>query len=443
MSLERALAATATLPRPDSLDRFRSEIPAEWIDDALAASGVATMRRRRLPAEQVVWLVLGIALFRNRSIEEVVDALHIALPSPSGAVAKSAIPRARRRVGDAPLMSLFERTARSWAHASADRNRWRGLAVYGIDGSSLRTADTEANRAEFGGWIAGKGDSSNPLIRVVTLMTLRSHLLAAARVGPYASSSELALARDLIDEIPDGSLTICDALYLSMSFLYALATTPQRHWLTKARSNTKMRVLERLGDGDALVEMDTSDEARAQDASLPRTWRARAIQYQLPGFKPQTLMTSLVDPKTYPAQEIRDLYHERWELELGYDELKTELLDAEVTLRSQSPSAVRQELWGVLIAFNLVRLEMERIAIEAEVAPTRISFVVSLALVRDEFEWSAITRSPGAIPRHLADLRQRLKRLILPARRSERRYPREIKNDYRRYPRRRTNQIAK
>jgi hypothetical protein len=443
MSLERALLATASLPRPESLERFRSQIPAEWIDEALAASGVATVRRRRLPAEQVIWLVLGIALFRDRSIEEVVDALHIALPSPSGVVAKSAIPRARRRVGDAPVMSLFERTARSWAHASAGRHRWRGLAVYGIDGSSLRTADTEANRTEFGGWVAGKGDSSNPLVRVVTLMTLRSHLLAAARLGPYASSSELALARDLLGEIPDSSLTICDALYLSMSFLHALASTPQRHWLTKAKSNTKMRVLEQLGDGDAIVEMETSDEARAQDASLPRTWRARAIQYPRKGFTPKTLMTSLLDSKTYPAEEMRGLYHERWELELGYDELKTELLDAEVALRSKSPIAVRQELWGVLIAFNLVRLEMESVAIQAAVAPTRISFVVSLALLREEFEWSAITRSPGAIPRHLAALRQRLKRLLLPARRSERRYPREIKNDYRRYPRRRTNEIAK
>jgi hypothetical protein len=79
---------------------------------------------------------------------------------------------------------------------------------------------------------------------------------------------------------------------------------------------------------------------------------------------------------------------------------------------------------------------MERIAEVANVAPTRISFVAALTFIRDEWEWSAITRSPGAIPKHLSELRARLKRFILPPRRSQRSYPRTVKNDYRRYPRR-------
>jgi hypothetical protein len=436
MSFQDALVAAVSVGRAESLARFRSRIPSEWIEQALAATGTATIRRRRLPAEQVVWLVIGIGLFRDRAIEEVVDALDIALPSPRGAVAKSAIPPARGRVGDAPVKSLFERTAQVWSRASLDRHRWRGLAVYGIDGTSLRTADTKKNRAEFGGWVAYKGDSSNPLVRVVVLMALRSHLLAGARFGSYAATSELGLARELVEDIADDSLTILDALYLSTAFLHALSNGRQRHWLTKAKSNTKMHVIREYAEGDSLVEIRTTDEALAQDPSLPRTWSARAIRYQRPGFPPRTLLTSLLDAQQYPADELKGLYHERWELELAYDELKTEMLGAEVTLRSKSPSAVRQELWGVLIGFNLVRLEMERVAEEAKVPPTRISFVVSLALIRDEWQWSAQTHSPGAIPKHLRILRDRLKRFILPPRRSHRRYPREVKNDYRRYPRR-------
>jgi hypothetical protein len=436
MSFQNALLASASVARPESLESFQRQIPSEWIEQSLSATGTATIRRRRLPADQVVWLVIGIGLFRDRSIEEVVDALDIALPSPTGVVAKSAIPPARLRVGDAPLRWLFERTSQAWSRASAERHRWRGLAVYGMDGSSLRTADTEKNRAEFGGWTAGKGDSSNPIVRVVVLMALRSHLLAAARFGSYAGTSELALARELVEDIPAHSLTILDALYLSVAFLTALEAGKQRHWLTKAKSNTKMRVLETFAEGDVLVEMRTTDEARARDPLLPRTWQARAIHYQRVGFPLRTLLTSLRDPHQYPADEIRALYHERWELELAYDELKTEMLHAEVTLRSKSPTTVRQELWGVLIGFNLVRLEMERVAAEAKVAPTRISFVVSLALIRDEWEWSARTRSPGAIPKHLRSLRERLKRFVLPPRRPLRSYPREVKNDYRRYPRR-------
>src|SRR4029077_16401132 len=108
----------------------------------------------------------------------------------------------------------------------------------------------------------------------------------------------------------------------------------------------------------------------------------------------------------------------------AYDELKTEMLDAEVTLRSKSPNAVRQELWGTLIGFNLVRLEMQRVAAEAKVPPTRISFVASLALIRTEWEWAAKSRAPGAIPKHLRNLAERMKRFVLPPRRSHRQYPR-------------------
>lgn len=437
MPLDLALRSSASLPRPDSFPRLCEHIAPEWIEEALEATGVATLRRRRLPAEQVIWLVLGIALLRDKPIEEVADTLEIALPGPSGAVAKSALPPARTRLGAEPMKWLFERSARKWAHESADRHRWRGLALYGIDGSSFRLADTAASRSEFGGWIARGGDSSNPIVRIVLLVALRSHLLAAGSFGPYAKTSELGEAGDLLDKIPDRSLTILDKLYLSAAFLLKVQSLDaQRHWLTKAKSNAKLREVERYADGDALVEMDVTWDARKRDPSLPKTWRARAIRYQRPGGKPHTLLTSLLDPKAFPADEIRELYHERWEIELAYGELKTDLLDAEVTLRSKSPTSVAQEIWGILIAFNLVRLEMERIAAEACVPPTRISFIAALHYVRDQWFWSTDTRYPGAIPKQLLKLRERMKRFILPPRRTERSYPRELKNDYRAYPRR-------
>ena len=320
---------------------------------------------------------------------------------PAGRGGSKCNPPARQRVGDAPLKRLFERTAQAWSQSSLDRHRWRGLAVYGIDGSSLRTADTEENRADFGGWTAHKGDSSNPIVRVVVLMALRSHVLSAARFGGYAGTSELGLARELVDDISDHSLTILDALYVSSAFLHALSRGQQRHWLTKAKSNTKMHVVYEHADGDRVVEMQTSDEALAKDPSLPRVWRARAIEYRRSGFPAEDLADVAARRGQIPRGGTSAPLPRALGIELAYDELKTELLRGEVTLRSKSPGAVRQELWGVLIAFNLVRLEMERIADEARVSPTRVSFVASLALVRDEWEWTARTRSPGAVPKHL------------------------------------------
>ena len=177
---------------------------------------------------------------------------------------------------------------------------------------------------------------------------------------------------------------------------------------------------------------------------MPQTWRLRAIRCHRRGFRPQVLLTSLTDATAYPRDEIVALYHERWELELGYDEIKTEMLDRQETIRSKSPKLVEQEIWGLLLAYNLVRLEMERIADEAKVEPTRISFVAALRYIRDEWFWLEGTRSPGAIPRHLAQMRANIARFILPQRRT-RSYPRAVKLKMSNYDRKRppTDRSAK
>ena len=427
MGWDRALAATATYAKPEQFETFRRHIDAAWIEEALTATGTATVRRRRLPVEEVVWVVLGMALFRDRPIEDVVSKLDLALPGSGGTVARSSVSQARSRLGSEPMRWLFERSASAWARTSADAHRWRGLALYGIDGSSLRVPDTPENRGYFGGQSGRKGtESGYPMVRVVALMVLRSHLLAGVWFGPYGGTNELGPAKELQACIPTESLTVVDRGFLAASMLLGIQSGQNRHWLTRAKSSSKWRVLKRLGRGDEIVEMDVSRHARGQDPSLPRTWTMRAIRYQRKGFRPQTLFTSLLDAKQYPADEIIALYHERWELELGYDELKTELLDREEAIRSKTRDGVEQELWGILLAYNLVRLEMARVAKAAKVEPTRISFVESLRLIRDEWAWLSVT-SPGAIPKRLASMRANVKRYILPPRRPKRIYPRVVK----------------
>lgn len=440
MRLEAALTATAAFT-PDKFAIFAKNLHTDWVEEALHATGKATLRRRRLPAERVVWLVLGMALMRDRPIVEVVRQLDLAMPdrSSSKTMAPSGIAQARARLGADPMEWLFMRSATQWAHASAARHRWRGLGLYGVDGSTLRVPDSVENREHFGGHSAGagRGESGYPLVRLVALMALRSHLLVSANFGPYGVD-ERNYARELWSALPDNSLTLVDRLYLQADVLVPIIRDgTNRHWLTRAKSNTKWQVLKTLGRNDWLVEINVSREARRADPSLPATLTVRAIRYQIRGFEPQTLMTSLVDAKTYPANEIRALYHERWELELGYDEIKTEMLQREETIRSKSPEAVRQELFGILLAYNLVRLEMEAIADETKVEPTRVSFVAALRLVVEEWGWATITSSPGAIPRHLGDLRDKIRRFILPPRRSKRSYPRAVKIKMSNYARKR------
>lgn len=113
------------------------------------------------------------------------------------------------------------------------------------------------------------------------------------------------------------------------------------------------------------------------------------------------------------------------------------MLQREESLRSKKPDGVLQEIWGTLLAYNLVRLEMARVAKQVGVPPVRISFVLALTLIRDEWQWANVSIGPGAIPKHLARLRENLARLVLPRRRSERAYPRVVKIKMSNYNRKR------
>jgi len=440
MHLDDALSVLSEFV-PADIERFRRHIDPAFIEEALMATGTATVRRRRLPAEQVLWLVIGMALLRNESMERVVSWLDLALPTPGRQpVAKSALTQARQRLGEDPVAYLFAITAAMWAAESAAKHRWRDLAVYGADGSTLRVPDSAANWKAFGGQPGNgvRNGSAYPTVRLVAVMALRSHVLSALVFGDY-HTGETTLWKNLWDELPDNSLTLLDRNFLVAAHLTQLEHSGHnRHWLTRAKKTTRIKRIRRLGINDQLVEIMLSENTRRLHPDLPETWMARQICYRRKGFRPATLLTSLVDPDAYPAAEIVALYHERWELELGYDEIKTQMLAREETIRSRTPIGVRQEIWGIAVAYNLVRREMERAADIAGVEPTRISFANALSLIRYTLLLSSTPPlAPGRIPGRLLDLQHHLKLLVLPPRRPDRSYPRAVKikmSNYRRNP---------
>lgn len=438
MDLGQALAAIGPTAGTESFESLSRAVDPQWIREVLEATGTATVRRRKLPAEHAIWTVIGMALFRDQPIRDVVHRLDLVLPpskasTAPGTVTGSAVVQARNRVGTAPLAQLFELTAGHWAPVSADQHRWRGLVVYGIDGTALRVPDTPENERDFGRPATGRDTAGYPQVRLVALMVLRSHVLAALSFGAW-STGEISLAESLWNRIPDQSVTILDRGFLSYALLHRLQTTgSERQWLIRAKSNLKWRVVKKLGSNDELVEIALHRNLLRHAPDLPPTLLVRAIRYQLRGFRPQTLLTSLLDPKTYPASEVATLYHERWELELGFDEIKTHALEREETLRSRAPKRVLQEVWGLGIAYNLVRLHIEHVARDVGVLPVRISFRGTLLHLR--YFWvSAWTLSPANLPRALDRLHRDLALLILPPRRN-RKFPRAVKIKMSNYPR--------
>ena len=442
MEWGEALLAVGAGERPASFEHFSAAIDPAWIAEALAATGTASVRRRKLPAEHVVWLVIGMGLFHDRSIAQVVQHLDLVLPARNGGrghISNAAIVQARDQLGAAPLAALFAQTAAVWSTAAAATTRWRGLAVYGLDGTTLRVADTPENVACFGRPGSRHGEGAGyPQLRLVALSVLRHHLVAAAALGPYRIS-EITLATTLWEAMPDRALVILDRGFCSYALFHALAEPARhRHWLVRAktgRTALQAQVVRRLGPGDHLVDLQRSHATRTAHPTLPATLRVRAVRVHHRGFRPYLLFTSLLDPLAYPAAELVALYHERWELELTFDEVKTHTLERAEALRSLAPPRVEQEVWGLLLAYNLLRLVMSRAASRADVPPLRLSYRHALLALRG-FWHTAWLSPPGVLPRRLEALLDELALFVLPERRP-RRYPRVVKIKMSNFPRKR------
>ncbi len=440
---------------PTAARRFGSALNAEWVDEALKHTGTLSIRRRRLPARLVVWLVISMALFRDCAIRTV--AMHLGLESPwdnarpgdrARSVAASAVAKSRHRLGVDAMKIIFDRSAQAWVEPVAEADRWRGLSIWGMDGTTLNVPDTPENEEAFGLPGTSRGRPGYPQVRLVALMALRSHLLRGSSFGPFRGkeTGEQALAEDLRSMIPTDSLTIFDKGFLNYGALWRLHNDDDgkpttRHFLIRAKTNLKWKTLAVLGPGDEIVEVVMSSQSRKKDPGLPKKMRVRVVTYQVDGYPQRKLLTSLIDPEKFPAREVAAMYHERWETERGYAELKTTMLERKEALRSRKPDGVRQEIWGILLAYNLVRLMILEAAEEAGLPPTRISFKNSLHLIRIFCNITAWQVPSGTMKTELRMLREMLAVLILPKKRPERRYKRHVKikmSSYKRNPGRTT-----
>lgn len=425
-ALERLHAFT-----PEQFSGLADVLSPELIAQCLEETGTVTLRRRRLSMDMMVWCVVGMALYRHIPMSQIVNQLDILLPGNRPFVAPSAVVQARQRLGDEAIRQVFEQTQALW-HDSLPQSHWCGLRLLGVDGVVWRTPDSPDNQTAFARTANADGESIYPQVRMVCQMELTSHLLTAAAFDSVAIS-EMVLAEQLIAQTPDHTLTLFDKGFYALGLLHQWQTTGhERHWLLPLKKGTQYRVVARHRQGDEVVELTTSPQARKKWPTLPVTFMARLLTKQIKG-KPVSILTSLLDAKRFPAGEIIDLYGHRWEIELGYREMKQYLLQNRLTLRSKTPILVRQELWAVLLAYNVVRFQMAQMAYSLKnVEPNELSFSQSMAYIVKELSVMPAV-SPGRIPEVIRHLQEMAFAFVLPHRR-ERNYPRAVKRRPQRYP---------
>ena len=311
--------------------------------------------------------------------------------------------------------------------------QWCGLNVLAVDGVMFRAQDTAENLDAFGCDRNAKGDNPYPQVRMCSLMETSSHLLLASEFDSR-DVGEMSLAQRLVPSVPDNSLTLFDRGYYSLGLLYLWMTKGvNTHWMLPARKDLQYTVRHQLSEDDAVITLKTSPQARKKFDGLPETIEARLTRYKVDG-KSYRVLSSMVDAMQFPYEEVVNVYVQRWEIELGFREMKQTLHQAKLTLRSKKPEMVRQELWGLLVAYNLIRVMMlDAVKDMPELSPSRLSFGLCMRHII-VFFLTTLPETVTKLPVHYEYLMESLTMMRLPDKRPDRYYPRVVRKRPTKYP---------
>jgi hypothetical protein len=383
-----------------SLGVIAKFFPLEKVREVLHQTNRASLRERDLPAQVVVYYVIALALYMRSSYREVLRCLLEGVqwlldPSATVKVAgKSGISQARSRLGTAPLKKLYETVVTPIAEKRTQGAWYRQWRLVSLDGSTLDVADTVENDRAFGRPGASRGSSAYPKIRFVGLLENGTHVLWAAQLDAYGTD-EIRLAQAVVPALQKGMLCLADRFFPSYE-LWQKAAQTGAELLWRVRQNARLEVDQRFADGSyrSRIYGSTSDRRNQRH---PIT--VRVIEYRLqdvPGAEPiYRLITTILEPRLAPAQELAALYHERWEIETTLDELKTHLRGAQIVLRSKTPELVRQEFYGLLMAHFALRGLMHEAALQADEDPDHLSFLHAVRVVQRRMA-RAIATPPSA-----------------------------------------------
>ena len=370
-----------------SLGVITKTFPLERVRSVLAATGKTSVRERDLPAHVVVYYAIALALYMQSSYREVLRCLLEGLQwlmDPALTVrmtGNSGISQARTRLGWEPMRRLHDEVVKPIAVAST-RGAWYGRwRLVSLDGSTMDVADEKTNDEVFGRPGSSRGSSAFPKLRFVSLVENGTHVLFGTRMSPYATG-ENTLAKEVVGALDGGMLCLADRGFFGYEMWQrALATRAQLLWRIKA--NAALPCEKRLADGSYLSRIYPSDKDKRLQTNATVL---RVIEYHLEGLADAEpiyrLVTTVLDPRQGPAEELAALYHDRWEIETALDELKTHLRGANIVLRSKTPDLVRQEFFGLLMAHYAVRALMHEAALKADLDPDALSFIHAVRVVR-------------------------------------------------------------
>jgi hypothetical protein len=373
---------------PGHIGELTRIVPFEMVDAALAETNAVQRRLRALPSRVVVYLLLAAGLFADLGYGQVwarmTAGLHgLAVPCP----VPSALAAARRRIGVAPLRRLFDLLRGPAATGRSGTGvYWRGRLVTAIDGTMMCCPDTTANLAVYrrgGGYQGGTG---YPMVRMLALVACGTRTVIDAVFGAD-QVGETRYAQNLLTALRPGMILLADRNFAARDFLVAAAGTGS-DLLVRVKTGRKLPVCRRLRDGTYVSRLG-SIEVRVVTATITVVTSAgrRSETYRL--------VTTVLDPDC-PAAEIVRLYHDRWEIETAFLEMKSTTLGGRV-LRARTPDGVDQEIYALLVTYQALRIAISDATLaQPDLDPDRGSFTVALHAARDQVIAAAGVIAAGA-----------------------------------------------
>jgi hypothetical protein len=383
---------------------------ARWLEPT--AKG-ANSRRRLLPASVTFWAFVAQALSPRSSCREVARRIEVwwrwGNLRSAQTITPSAYCQARQRLTLHTLQIIAGQVA--WAverHVLKSEKWLEGREVKIIDGTGVSMPDTPENQALWPQPAGQKPGCGFPVMKVAGLFSLASGALLEHTTGHH-HAHDSTLFRELWPKLKKGDVILADRAFCSYGAMAALAhrgidTVVRLHQLRKS----DFRFGRRLGLGDRLVVWTKPKQcpevwSKDEFARLPEQLSVRLVRTVITadGFRTRSVLiaTTLTDANLYPADAIRELYAQRWNIELHFAQIKTTLgLDV---LRCQSPAMIEKELQIHLIAYNLVRGLMQKASHLHHVPLERISFKGSLDTLR---HWAQAIYAANDSPRKQTEL---------------------------------------
>jgi len=385
-----------SLQQSDSLP-FSDALTEEQIEAAFDEQGVPWQRddEEVFTPSMTLWAFVGQALFKEeqRSCLAAVARIGVmllAMGRPRCAQNNGPYCRARGRLPVAVIEKLTLDVASRCEVQIPDRWLWKGRHVKLADGTSVSMPDTEANQEAFPQQTCQKKGLGFPIARLVVLLSLATGMTSGVAMGQFAGkeTGELALLRELLDQLDEGDIFLADKLYCTY-FLIALLLQRNVDLVVRLHQARKIdrRQIKRLGRHDCLIIWQRPDRPSWMDREsydqMPKSLELRLIHVDVdePGFRTQSLdiVTTLSDAERYSRDEIAELYHRRWLAELDIRSIKCTMgMDQ---LRCKSPTMVRKEVWTCLLAYNLIRQKMLQAALEADLSPRTMSFANTMQVL--------------------------------------------------------------